>query len=204
MHGGLLESDRAADKERARTDTAAAHPERRLTNLLPMQLMDRLGRTTGPIDEDVACAARKEDDVGGLELQCRVRRSLQPAAALRNNVEYGALIWRKLQPPRRIEFAAAVGRPSQTQILEHFAERVRCHPIVPVGRTAKHSRQTIMECSPHSAYNTNGGEHEDREPGNEQAEARSAARPDQGPPGRGRPPAHHVGARLLTRWRCPA
>ncbi len=70
MHGGFLNSYGAAHEERARASAPLLDPVRRLADLLAVDdLMDSFGRAVELIPQGVPRAARKEDDIAGLESQ---------------------------------------------------------------------------------------------------------------------------------------
>jgi hypothetical protein len=82
--------------------------------------------------------------MGGPEWDPFLRRRVQPATALGNEMEPGLGLGRKVDPPRTRELAAAVRRAGEPEVLQDLAQRVGSGGI---GRTAMHSGNPVMDRS---------------------------------------------------------
>jgi len=124
MHGRLVEFERAADDQRARTATASTHVVRGRADRILVELLERPRVRGGRVGNCVAGAARQQCHVARADPERFLRRQPQPAPAIDHEVKTHAVLTRDLHAPWRRHVGAAVRRAHQPQILKNGTQQI--------------------------------------------------------------------------------
>src|SRR5262245_58760579 len=147
MHRRLFEADAAAKQKGALTAAATTQTVGPVANLLQRMIREGPSWPARRVSHHVAGSMRNKSNIARPERGPLARRGVEPALALGHEMETRFLLRRKIESPGTAQLAATIRHPGQPQILENLAQRIDGRFIAAVGRTVKHFRQTIMECS---------------------------------------------------------